>query len=146
MIKASRTLKGLTLLSLTAILSSVINNVLTTTFTHPDNNDNNEQRITDYDSILSSISRRLQLSPANTRLAAVRSHHAHILTERGIDPRSARFKELMRERMKRVNVKRRERGGERKILRHLEMNGESVWRGTPMVVLENHVDMVREQC
>ena len=64
--------------------------------------------------------------------------------ERGIDPHSARFKELMRERMKRVNVKRRERGGERKILRHLEMNGESVWRGTPMVVLENHVETVRE--
>lgn len=53
--------------------------------------------------------------------------------ERGLDPHSARFKELLRERMKRVNSVRNERGGERKILRGLKM-GEDVWRGTPLVV------------
>jgi hypothetical protein len=35
--------------------------------------------------------------------------------------------------MRRVNVKRRERGGERKVLRGLQI-GEEVWRGTPFVV------------
>lgn len=131
MLKA-RTLKGLALLSVTAFLSnSVINNTLLTT---PDGED--AITLDDYDDILASISRRLQLSPANDRLRSVRAHHAQMLMERGIDPHSSRFKELMRERMKRVHVKRRERGGERKILRKLELRGESVWKGTPLTMLE----------
>jgi hypothetical protein len=131
-----RALKSLALLSLTAFLANISLNTLLPQLTTYDPSEQ-QQTLPSYDAILDNISRRLQLSPSSTRLSRIRSHHASLLIERGIDPKSPHFKELMRERMKRVNVVRRERGGERKVLRNLALGGE-VWRGTPLIV-ENSV-------
>ena len=127
-----RGLKSLALLSITAL---VLSNLSLHLFS---SSQQLQEEELSYDEILTHISRRLAFtssSPSNTRLARIRSHHAQLLIERGLDPHSTRFKELLRERMKRVNAVRAERGEERKVLRGLQL-GEEVWRGTPLVVFE----------
>jgi hypothetical protein len=91
-----RALKSLALISLTAFLANISLNTLLPSYDEY-NSSTSTTTVDSYDEILTSISRRLTLSPANTRLAQVRMHHVQQLMERGLDPKSARFKELMRE-------------------------------------------------
>jgi hypothetical protein len=51
--------------------------------------------------------------------------------DRGLDPHSQHFKEVLQRKMSNVNAVRGEREGVRKIKRNLNF-GEEVWKGTPI--------------
>jgi len=120
-----RLIKPLTVLAVAAFLANAALNIFTSdTYTSPRDE-------YDYDLILQDISRRLAVSPSHQRINELKRHHAQILMDRGLDPHSQHFKEVLQRKMSNVNAVRGEREGVRKIKRNLNF-GEEVWKGTPI--------------
>ena len=115
-------------LALLAALAFVANTAFNTFYTIEEDYD-------DYDLILDNISRRLTVSPSRKRINQYRTLPAQKLIDRGLDPHSQRFREIMQRKMKDVQGVRNERGEDRKIRRKIEMDVD-VWEGTPLKNVE----------
>ncbi|KAL3799103.1 hypothetical protein HJC23_002231 [Cyclotella cryptica] len=124
-----RIIKSLAVLAFAAVLANTALNIFTS------ENFNATRDEYDYDLILQDISRRLAVSPAHQRINELKRHHAQILMDRGLDPHSQHFKDVLQRKMSNVSAVRGQRGGVRKIKRNLNI-GEEVWKGTPMNLKE----------